>query len=508
MAAQGQTPANVPLPTAWSTSATLVAHPNPQDNVDPMAPQTAQIPYQPYNNSYIPGDVNEFRRVIFSHVDFHNAGLGQQAQNALMQIATNICDIMYTTVRRNARDAVTHHHRWLDNYMSGINTHIQNINATNTRQDNAFAHLQTVLNAQPGGQTGRIPKIPDPTKFKGGKDETFEDWLNQINLWIAHQRITDDRQKMVIALGAIEGPPAKFMSDYYEKVSTGQNMGTWVDFLNQLKATYGNKDKVRGANDELENLFRDKHLASSNFLTFMSQVRALAKIGTLAQNEEYMITKLREVIPTSMRQTLAGYEIDKNVTSWEAFADTLLKLYKLLYPDKAKEVIFKKNTASSGDSMEVDKVSKKEKTRAVTTKSKTGKWCDHHKTDTHNTADCRAKQASGSKDKGTPKTPQKKKDGKKKGEKGKSPGNKRYPSKKVRALASDEEDDEEESSSSDSDGASPPPKKSHKAKGKRREKLEARIVEVLSDSDEDPEPIARASTGQPFSQKDFYSRFL
>ena len=101
-----------------------------------------------------------------------------------------------------------------------------------------------------------------------------------------------------------------------------------------------------------------------------------------------------------------------------------------------------------------------------------------------------------------------KKDGKKKGEKGKSPGNKRYPSKKVRALASDEEDDEEESSSSDSDGASPPPKKSHKAKGKRREKLEARIVEVLSDSDEDPEPIARASTGQPFSQKDFYSCFL
>jgi len=97
------------------------------------------------------------------------------------------------------------------------------------------------------------------------------------------------------------------MKSYYDKVQTGLSVGSWGDFVQELKNIYGEQDDKKGAKKELMMLWVNKDLARKNFVKYAEQYRTLARI--VNYSNEVHINKMKEVIPNKLENVLVIYEI-------------------------------------------------------------------------------------------------------------------------------------------------------------------------------------------------------
>jgi len=97
------------------------------------------------------------------------------------------------------------------------------------------------------------------------------------------------------------------MKSYYDKVQTGLSVGSWGDFVQELKNIYGEQDDKKGAKKELTMLWVNKDLARKNFVKYAEQYRTLARI--VNYSNEVHINKMKEVIPNKLENVLVIYEI-------------------------------------------------------------------------------------------------------------------------------------------------------------------------------------------------------
>jgi len=97
------------------------------------------------------------------------------------------------------------------------------------------------------------------------------------------------------------------MKSYYDKVQTGLSVGSWGDFVQELKNIYGEQDDKKGAKKELTMLWVNKDLARKNFVKYAEQYRMLARI--VNYSNEVHINKMKEVIPNKLENVLVIYEI-------------------------------------------------------------------------------------------------------------------------------------------------------------------------------------------------------
>ena len=63
-------------------------------------------------------------------------------------------------------------------------------------------------------------------------------WVNQINLYATYTGISTDKQKIMLALTRLCDSAAKYMGDYFEKLSNGSNLGSWKNFKKKLNDIY------------------------------------------------------------------------------------------------------------------------------------------------------------------------------------------------------------------------------------------------------------------------------
>ena len=226
--------------------------------------------------------------------------------------------------------------------------------------------LRGELTRLPGGNITSKAKVPEPPTFASSENKMhLHDWLSQITLYCSASSIITNDQKIVCALTRLCAPASTYIKSYYDKVQAEQDVGSWGDFVQELKNIYRQRDDKKGAKKELMALWVNKDLAKKNFIKYAEQYRILARI--VNYSDEVHIDKMKEVIPDKLRNALVIYEItNQSPKTWDDYLKLLMQAYKALHPDKAQGAIFgpEANGEKSGgkkdpDTMEIDEIQKK-----------------------------------------------------------------------------------------------------------------------------------------------------
>jgi hypothetical protein len=71
-----------------------------------------------------------------------------------------------------------------------------------------------------------LPRMDVP-KFSGNtKDQTLEDWVMKMHVYFHHQKVTNNEDRITIALMALEGHPHLYMQEYSMAISKNLQLGT------------------------------------------------------------------------------------------------------------------------------------------------------------------------------------------------------------------------------------------------------------------------------------------
>ena len=322
--------------------------------------------------------------------------IGQMIGNALHATAAPIMDY-HKRIAELFVNHITQMEQHIDQnfpnntQMSGLRTLINEDRAT-------LAGLTAQINQIPntsGSVHARHPKLADPPEFNGTDGKVkFTEWLNKLNLWLVHEKITSDAMKITAAMGKLSGAAASYMEPWIEALTTGQTLGTWAEFLAELKVQYGQKDEKEGAKKEITALFNNTDLARKNFIKYAEKFRTLGRLS--GYTDGLLIEKLELVIDQPMRLALIG-RMGHLPNTWGKYLDLLLELYKRIFPEKAQGHIFGKISGNS-DAMEVDAATKQQnkaksgkakgKKEANSTDVKAKKRCGICNYDNHDITEC------------------------------------------------------------------------------------------------------------------------
>ena len=182
-----------------------------------------------------------------------------------------------------------------------------------------------------------MPKLPT---FVGSENKIYlHNWLSQIALYCSVSGIILNDQKIIYALIRLCIPTSTYMKLYYDKVQAGLSIGSWSDFVQELKNIYGQQDDKERAKKKLTALWVNKDLARKNFVKYAEQYRMLARI--VNYSNEVHIDKIKEIISDKLRNMLVIYEItNQSPKTWDDYLKLLIQAYKALHLDKAQSVIF------------------------------------------------------------------------------------------------------------------------------------------------------------------------
>ena len=129
------------------------------------------------------------------------------------------------------------------------------------------------------------------------------------------------------------------MKLYYNKVQAGLSIGSWGNFVQELKNIYEQQDDKKRAKKKLTVLWVNKDLARKNFVKYAEQYRILARI--VNYSNEVHIDKIKEIISDKLWNVLVIYEItNQSPKTWDDYLKLLIQAYKALHLDKAQSVIF------------------------------------------------------------------------------------------------------------------------------------------------------------------------
>jgi len=227
---------------------------------------------------------------------------------ALVRDSTNSENTSWDEVEmlilRNAHWGTTH---TLKNYVDQVlNRAINHYNGVLTTAYNRIATLETKvtclqreLTRLPRGNIASKTKVSEPPTFAGSENKMhLHNWLSQIALYCSASSITVDDQKIVYALTRLYTPTSTYMKSYYDKVQAGQSVGSWGDFVQELKNICRQRDDKEGAKKELTALWVNKDLAKKNFVKYAERYRTLARI--VNYSDEVHIDKMKKVIPDKL----------------------------------------------------------------------------------------------------------------------------------------------------------------------------------------------------------------
>jgi hypothetical protein len=111
----------------------------------------------------------------------------------------------------------------------------------------------------------RLPCMDVP-KFSGNtKDQTLEDWVMKMHIYFCHQKVTNDEDRITIALMALEGHPHSYMQEYSMAISKNLQLGTWAEFLSKLETGYKDLAPEKRAQQNLDKVDSKKYTDVRSF---------------------------------------------------------------------------------------------------------------------------------------------------------------------------------------------------------------------------------------------------
>ena len=100
-------------------------------------------------------------------------------------------------------------------------------------------HLWKELTRLPKGNIASKTKVLELPTFAGSENKIhLYDWLSQITLYCSASSIILDDQKIICALTRLCTPTSTYIKSYYNKVQAGLSVGSWGDFVQELKNIY------------------------------------------------------------------------------------------------------------------------------------------------------------------------------------------------------------------------------------------------------------------------------
>jgi hypothetical protein len=93
-----------------------------------------------------------------------------------------------------------------------------------------------------GHGNSRQPKIGEPPEFNGTDGKVkFNEWLNKVSLWLVHEGVATDKQRIAVAMGRLSGAAAQYMEPWIKKLTKGETLGSWEDFIGELRVHMDNE---------------------------------------------------------------------------------------------------------------------------------------------------------------------------------------------------------------------------------------------------------------------------
>jgi hypothetical protein len=110
-----------------------------------------------------------------------------------------------------------------------------------------------------------LPRMDVP-KFSGNtKDQTLEDWVMKMHVYFRHQKVTNDEDRITIALMALEGHLHSYMQEYSMAISKNLQLGTWAEFLSKLETGYKDLAPEKRAQQNLDKVDSKKYTDVRSF---------------------------------------------------------------------------------------------------------------------------------------------------------------------------------------------------------------------------------------------------
>jgi len=135
----------------------------------------------------------------------------------------------------------------LKNYIDQVlNRAINHYNGALTATYNRIATLEAKvtclwgeLTRLPGGNIVSKTKVPKPPTFAGSENKIhLHDWLSQIALYCLVSSIISDNQKIICVLTHLHASASTYMKLYYDKIQVELSVGSWGNFVQELKNIY------------------------------------------------------------------------------------------------------------------------------------------------------------------------------------------------------------------------------------------------------------------------------
>jgi hypothetical protein len=114
-------------------------------------------------------------------------------------------------------------------------------------------------------------KVKEPTPFDGSYSK-YRSWLRDLTIFLAAYRITDDRQKVLVALSYLSGGYTEdFKNEEYNRAVHADpddpDWGTWQDFKRRLDDRFKHKYFAKEAREKLEKCSQGKQRIDEYFTT-------------------------------------------------------------------------------------------------------------------------------------------------------------------------------------------------------------------------------------------------
>jgi hypothetical protein len=202
--------------------------------------------------------------------------------------------------------------------------------------------------AAPSSHT-RLPRMDVP-KFSGNtKDQTLEDWVMKMHVYFQHQKVTNNEDRITIALMALEGHLHLYMQEYSMAISKNLQLGTWAEFLSKLETGYKDLAPEKRAQQNLDKVDSKKY---TNVCSFAEDFRIWAPKSGYSDVE--LIARIDRKRSERLVNVMTGAKMANPAlapSTWARYLDYVLQFKTKLRENRNANGM---RSHKDSDAMEVD----------------------------------------------------------------------------------------------------------------------------------------------------------
>jgi hypothetical protein len=145
----------------------------------------------------------------------------------------------------------------------------------------------------------------------------------KMHVYFRHQKVTNNEDRITIALMALEGHPHSYMQEYSMAISKNLQLGTWAEFLLKLKTSYKDLALEKRAQQNLDKVDLKKY---TNVRSFAEDFRIWAPKSGYSDVE--LIARINHKRSECLVNVMMGAEMANPAlapSTWARYLDYVLQ---------------------------------------------------------------------------------------------------------------------------------------------------------------------------------------